>query len=118
MTGDRKKARGKRQEARGKRQETRGKRQKIILPFFSLMIQKRLFNLDFTGFLLFPVSCFLFPVSCFLFPVSCFLFPVYCSLFTVPCSLRMSKSENKCYKILRAVINAQHNTGQYFAGGN
>ncbi len=56
-----------------------------------------------------------------------------CSLFPVPpqslhlgrpqdraalCSLRMSKSENKCYKILRAVINAQHNTGQYFAGGN
>jgi len=73
----------------GRRQEARGKRQKIILPFFSLMIQKRLFNLDFTGFFLFPV----------------------------PCSLRMSKSENKCYKILRAVINAQHNTGQYFAGG-
>jgi len=34
------------------------------------------------------------------------------------CSLRMSKSENKCYKILRAVINAQHNTGEYFTGGN
>jgi len=30
----------------------------------------------------------------------------------------MSKSENKCYKILRAVINAQHNTGQYFTEGN
>ena len=41
-----------------------------------------------------------------------------CSLFPVPCSLSMSESENKCYKILRAVINAQHNTGQYFAGGN
>ncbi|MTJ40587.1 hypothetical protein FJR09_18170 [Dolichospermum sp. UHCC 0406] len=63
-------------------------------------------------------ACSLFPVPCSLFPVPCSLFPVPCSLFPVPCSLRMSKSENKCYKILRAVINAQHNTGQYFAGGN
>ncbi|ADI64359.1 hypothetical protein Aazo_2431 ['Nostoc azollae' 0708] len=34
------------------------------------------------------------------------------ALFPIPFSLEMSKSENDCYKILRAVINAQHNAGE------
>jgi hypothetical protein len=29
----------------------------------------------------------------------------------------MSISERKYYKVLRAVINAQHNAGEYFAEG-
>ncbi|TAF09316.1 MAG: hypothetical protein EAZ77_05565 [Nostocales cyanobacterium] len=48
----------------------------------------------------------------------CLLPFAFCLLFPVPCSLRMSKSENDCYKILRAVINAQHNAGQCFAEGS
>ncbi|TAE59680.1 MAG: hypothetical protein EAZ76_17470 [Nostocales cyanobacterium] len=55
--------------------------------------------------------------SCLLPLAFCSLFPVPCSLFPIPYSLKMSIYERKYYKVLRAVINAQHNAGQYFAEG-